>query len=151
MKPTRDIQCVQACSKANKYHVERHSKQYRIPIRRRPTTRGRGVVARDLSRCYTKKVIRATPEQSAGGQFLPSLSRARPGWYCSSPAQADNQTGVKHGRWNIATNKPTCLKRLQPHMATERSQINVRRARVRAEASDWLRCAEGRDNAYGSL
>lgn len=140
---------VQACSKAKRDHAERI--QFRIPLRSQAITRLCDPDARTASRCYTKQVIRTTPEQSVGGLFLLSLSRARPGWYCSSPAQADNQTGVKHGRWNTATNKPTCLKRLQPHMATERSQINVRRARVRAEVSDWLRCTEGRDNAYGSL
>lgn len=140
---------VQALGKAEKNHAERSS--FRIPFRVRATSRGRSPGACVFSRYQAKQVIRTTPEQSVGGLFLLSLSRARPGWYCSSPAQADNQTGVKHGRWNTATNKPTCLKRLQPHMATERSQINVRRARVRAEVSDWLRCTEGRDNAYGSL
>lgn len=76
MKPMFNSSRVQACSRAGLTHVERHS--FRIPLRIWATSRGRCPRARVNPRCYTKQVIRTTPEQSVGGLFpISRLSLSR--------------------------------------------------------------------------
>jgi hypothetical protein len=56
------------------------------------------------------------------------------------------KTGKKHGGW---INKPARSKRRHALVASTASNV-VSSARERAEASDWVRCAEVDQNAYGS-
>jgi hypothetical protein len=159
MKPTRDIQCVQAQGWAGfKAHVEHSKIKFRVPFRFGATSRGRGPqLCRLKTQHPSKLVIRATPEKSVGGQFpterdsgqsrAPSLNRkgkAPAHNACALDSQIINRAAVKSGGWITKTNKPAHLKRLL-------AESNVaRRAYVNGLGFRLVKAPRMSKNALGS-
>lgn len=85
--------------------------------------------------------IASTTGKIRGGEFTVPLSRTAPVANAATAQRRITKRVEKHGRWIMQTNKPTCLKRRHALIASTASNV-VCRARERAEASDWLRCAE---------
>lgn len=61
-------------------------------------------------------------EKSGRGLFV-LLNRSIPVGNAPTPLRRIVKRIAKHGRRDYQTNKPACLKRPQPHMATERGQM----------------------------
>ncbi len=80
-------------------------------------------------------------------EFLfPCRTEISPAGNVPAPQRRIIKRLAKHGRW---INKPAYSKRRHALIAQTASNV-VCHARVRATASDWLRCAQDTKNAYGS-
>jgi hypothetical protein len=78
------------------------------------------------------------------------LNRSAPDGTVPSPLRRIIKRAEKHGRWITETNKPTCSKRRHALIASTASNVVCHARDKGLMASDWLRCAERHENAYGS-